>query len=60
MDVLPRLTKNTSEIAQEWRQIGDRLGADSWHLDAVLPPTAGEMVYEDLHPVATATQGLIL
>eukprot|EP00752_Nemacystus_decipiens_P003179 g2942.t1 len=34
----------------ELRQIGDRLPSDSWHIDAVLPPNAGEMVYEDLQP----------
>lgn len=41
----------------ELRQIGDRLPPDSWHIDAVLPPNAGEMVYEDLQPVAAAMQG---
>lgn len=39
------------------RQIGDRLPSDSWHIDAVLPPNAEEMVYEDLQPVAATIQG---
>lgn len=41
----------------ELRQIGDRLPPDSWHIDAILPPDASEMVYEDLQPVAAAMQG---
>lgn len=41
----------------ELRQIGDRLPPDSWHIDAVLPPDASDMVYEDLQPVAAAIQG---
>ncbi|CAM9779520.1 unnamed protein product [Pylaiella littoralis] len=40
----------------ELRQVGGRLSPDSWHIDAVLPPDASEMVYEDLQPVAAAMQ----
>lgn len=48
------------EVAPEFREVGDRLAPESWHLDAVLPPNDGEMVYEDLQPVAAAMQGLCL
>ena len=39
------------------RQVRDRLGVSSWHIDAVLPPNASEMVYEDLQPVAASIEG---
>jgi len=45
------------EVVPKLRQIGDRLAADSWHIDAILPPHSGDMVYEDLQPVAAAIQG---
>ncbi|CAM9159749.1 unnamed protein product [Ectocarpus sp. 4 AP-2014] len=48
--------KGSPATTPQLRQIGDRLAADSWHIDAVLPPHAGEMVYEDLPPVADAMQ----
>lgn len=41
----------------EWRQIGDRLGTNSWNIDAVLPPNDREMVYEDLPPITATMQG---
>lgn len=49
--------KSTDSSVPRSRQIGDRLGADSWHVDAILPPDNSEMVYEDLLPVAAAIQG---
>lgn len=51
-------SKENPEGLPELRQIGDRLPSDSWHIDAVLPPNAEEMVYEDLQPVAAAIQGM--
>lgn len=50
--------RKNPEVVPELRQIGDRLAADSWHIDAVLPPHGGDMVYEDLQPVAAAIQGI--
>lgn len=49
-------SKDTDGLPES-RQIGDRLPSDSWHIDAVLPPNAEEMVYEDLQPVADSIQG---
>ena len=45
------------ERAPQSRRTRDRLAEGSWHIDAVLPPNAGEMVYEDLQPVAASIQG---
>lgn len=45
------------DVMAELRQVRGRLSPDSWHIDAVLPPDASEMVYEDLQPVAAAMQG---
>ena len=45
------------ERAPQSRRTRDRLAEGSWHIDAVLPPNAGEMVYEDLQPVASSIQG---
>lgn len=50
-------SKENPDGLPELRQIGDRLPSDSWHIDAVLPPNAGEMVYEELQPVAATIQG---
>lgn len=41
------------------RRTRDRLAEGSWHIDAILPPNAGEMVYEDLQPVAASIQGTV-
>lgn len=57
MGSLSDQAKGSPAMTPQLRQIGDRLAADSWHVDAVLPPHAGEMVYEDLQPVASAMQG---
>lgn len=57
MDRSSHHAKGSPATTPQLRQIGDRLTADSWHIDAVLPPHAGEMVYEDLQPVADAMQG---
>lgn len=51
------IKKSVESSVPQSRQIGDRLGADSWHIDAILPPDNSEMVYEDLQPVAAAIQG---
>ncbi|CAM9209139.1 unnamed protein product [Ectocarpus sp. 13 AM-2016] len=56
MDRSSHHAKGSPATTPQLRQIGDRLAADSWHIDAVLPPHAGEMVYEDLQPVADAMQ----
>lgn len=45
------------ERAPQSRRTRDRLAEGSWHIDAVLPPNSGEMVYEDLQPVAASIQG---
>ncbi|CAM9770291.1 unnamed protein product [Ectocarpus fasciculatus] len=56
MDRSSHQATGSPAMTPQLRQIGDRLAADSWHIDAVLPPHAGEMVYEDLQPVAAAMQ----
>ena len=53
-------SKENPDGLAEFRQIGDRLPSDSWHIDAVLPPNAEEMMYEDLQPVAATIQGILL
>lgn len=58
MSIPPTVAKkSTDSSVPRSRQIEDRLGADSWHIDAILPPDNSDMVYEDLQPVATAIQG---
>ncbi|CAM9755030.1 unnamed protein product, partial [Hapterophycus canaliculatus] len=56
MNPLHDQVNNNPEVAPEFREVGDRLAPESWHLDAILPPNNTEMVYEDLQPVAAAMQ----
>ncbi|CAN0057509.1 unnamed protein product [Ascophyllum nodosum] len=37
-------------------QVGERLSADSWLVNAILPPDASGLVFESLQPVAAAMQ----
>lgn len=58
MDFSPSATVLTSMENPEPRQkIGDRLSADTWHIDAILPPDASDLMFESLQPVASTIQG---